>query len=169
MKVLLRDTWQQVKPPAVGQTVHVIGSFDKTGTCIVDNSHNYLILEPDYLMSATVVADTVGCMRKAVMQERVKATGDISKAMVYGNILHALFQAGLEGNNFSTDTLKGHIERIILNNIVSLYQLRQEIPELSVAMEYVMSKTPLLQEWAEKFVKSSPNVCFLPFYDIVWS
>lgn len=144
--------------PALKQTVHVVGTFDRNDTIVVDNAQNYLIIDPDYLMSATVVADTVGCMRKAVMQERVKATGDISKAMVYGNILHAVFQAGLEDNDFSTGNLEHHIDQILLANIQSLYQLREEIPELSVAKHYVMSKLPLLQAWADLYVGGKPKV-----------
>ncbi|KAF8252253.1 hypothetical protein K440DRAFT_393199 [Wilcoxina mikolae CBS 423.85] len=93
-------------------------------------------------------------MRKAVLQERVKATGDISKPMVYGNVLHAVFQSALEGNDFSTERLHLHIDRIVVDNIESFFLLQEEI---SVAVEHVRSKLPLIQEWAKLYLSSKPN------------
>jgi DNA replication ATP-dependent helicase Dna2 len=96
-------------------------------------------------------------MRKAVLQERVRATGDISKPMAYGNILHAVFQAGLEDNDFSTPNLYNHIDRIIIDELESLFLLQEEI---EVATEYVRSKVPIIQEWSTTFItQKKPNVC----------
>lgn len=138
-----------------GAFVHVVGGFDGHGVCVVDNKHNYIIVNPDFLVSATTVADTVSCMRKAVLQERVKATSDISKPMVYGNVLHAVFQSGLEDSDFSTESLHSHLDRIIADNIEGFYLLKEEMP---VAVAHVRSKLPLIQEWAGLFLSSKPNV-----------
>ena len=153
-KVLLRDGWHDtlVYPKAF---VHVVGDFDARGICVVDNNQNYIVVNPDFLVSATTVADTVSCMRKAVLQERVRATGDISKPMVYGNILHALLQASLEDNDFSTENMHNHIDRILLENIESLYILQVDIPN---ATDYVRSKMPLFQDWAKLYLSKRPNV-----------
>jgi DNA replication ATP-dependent helicase Dna2 len=156
-RILLRDSWVQSTPVLQGAVVHVIGDFDDEDICVVDNQRNYIVVNPDVLVSATTVADSVGCMRKAVLQDRVKATSDISKPMVYGNIIHTLFQAALEGHDFSTAALHSHIDRIVSNNIESLYLLREEIAD---AIAYVRAKVPLLQEWAKIFLSARPTVCF---------
>jgi DNA replication ATP-dependent helicase Dna2 len=155
-KVILRDAWFRDTVVTLGSIIHIVGSFDHNGICVVDNEHNFIVTNPDYLISATTVSDTVSCMRKAVLQERVKVTSDISKPMVYGNILHSLFQSGLEDMNFSTVNLYSHADRIIKNNIESLYILREDIP---AATSYVQSKVTLLQDWAKLFLLEKPTVC----------
>jgi DNA replication ATP-dependent helicase Dna2 len=155
-KVWLRDSWTDSTVISPGAFVHIVGSFDRDGVCVVDNKQNYIIVNPDFLVSATTVADTVSCMRKAVLQERVKATGDISKPMVYGNVLHAVFQSALESNDFSTERLHMHIDRVVIDNIESFFLLQEEI---AVAIAHVRSKLPLIQEWANLYLSSKPNVC----------
>src|ERR1700761_38697 len=96
---MLRQSWFET-PATVGSYVHVTGSFDAIGQCVIDNSHNILILHPDHLISATVVADSFGCVRRAVLQDRVKATGEANAPMMYGHILHELFQEALKANEW---------------------------------------------------------------------
>ncbi|CAZ80284.1 unnamed protein product [Tuber melanosporum] len=113
-----------------------------------------IILHPDFLVSSTVVADSFSCVRKAVFQDRVKATGDISKPMVYGNILHSLFQIALEANDFSTVFLRKSIDSLVVRYVESLYMLKEP---LSVAAEYLCSKIHLIQDWASLFVSKKPK------------
>ncbi|PTB76253.1 Dna2-domain-containing protein, partial [Trichoderma longibrachiatum ATCC 18648] len=97
--VQLRGSWFDT-PAHAGAYVHVIGEFSFKGQCIVDDAQNLLILHPDQLISATVVADSFGCMRRAVLQDRVKATSEASPPLVYGTMLHEIFQEALLANNF---------------------------------------------------------------------
>ncbi|KAG0639794.1 DNA replication factor Dna2-domain-containing protein [Tuber brumale] len=113
-----------------------------------------IILHPDFLVSSTVVADSFSCVRKAVFQDRVKATGDISKPMVYGNILHSLFQIPLEANDFSTAFLRKSIDSLVVQYVESLYMLKEPLP---VATEYLCSKIHLIQDWANLFVSKKPK------------
>lgn len=152
--VVLRESWYDTIVTE-GDHLHLIGTFDSTGQCIVDNARNMVILHPDFLVSCTVVADSFGCTRKAVMQDRVKAAGDLSKPMVYGNILHALFQLALEANDFSTIFLNAGIEKLVVEHVESLYVLHEQIP---VAREYLQSKLGLLQDWANTFLAAKPKV-----------
>ncbi|KAL7276348.1 DNA replication endonuclease-helicase Dna2 [Rhizina undulata] len=152
--ILLRDAWFHETRVYEGDYIHLVGSFDISGVCIVDNAHNMVILHPDFLVSSTTVADSFSCMRKAVLQDRVKATGDISKPMVYGNILHALWQAALEGNDFTTEFLHTAIDIIIIQHVESFYVLKEEI---SVARDHTRSKIPLIQNWANTFVSAKPK------------
>lgn len=124
----------------------------------MDDKHNYVVLHPDFLISATTVADTISCLRKSVLQERVKATSDISKPLVYGNILHALFQSALEAHDFSIATLEAFTKKILMDYIQDLFILREEVP---VATEYVRSKFGLLQDWAGRFIGAKPKACYL--------
>lgn len=152
--IVLRESWYDTIVTE-GDHLHLIGIFDSAGQCIVDNARNMVVLHPDFLVSCTVVADSFGCTRKAVMQDRVKAAGDLNKPMVYGNILHALLQVALEANDFSTAFLNSIIDKLVIEHVESLYVLHEQIP---VATEYLKSKLGLLQDWARVFVAARPKV-----------
>lgn len=134
--------------------VHVIGDFDASGQCIIDDDHHMIILHPDHLISSTVVADSFGCTRRAVLQDRVKATSDPSAPLVYGTILHEIFQAAMLANRWDTEWLSELIENVTTRHLEDLYTIKLQIPQ---AVEYLQSKMPELQSWAELFVSSQPK------------
>ncbi|CAG8972787.1 hypothetical protein HYALB_00007712 [Hymenoscyphus albidus] len=150
--VNLRGDWQHT-PVTVKAYVHVIGSFHKS-QCIIDDEKNMLILHPDHLVSATVVADSFGCTRRAVLQDRVKATGDAAPPMVYGTLLHEIFQQALVANRWDSEWLEEVIESVATMHVEDLYTIKIQIPH---AIEYLKSKMPELQAWAELFVSSQPK------------
>jgi DNA replication ATP-dependent helicase Dna2 len=135
--------------------VHVLGIFEPSGRCIIDDENNILILHPDHLISTTVVGDSFGCTRRAVLQDRVKATGEASQPMLYGTILHEIFQAAMLENRWDTEWLTEQIKDICARHIEDLYTIRVQIPQ---AVDYLMSKMGELQAWAELFVFSKPQV-----------
>ncbi len=151
----LRGTWIET-PVTEKAFVHIIGIFDRRGQCIVDDDNNLIILHPDHLISATVVGDSFGCTRRAVLQDRVKATNDSSAPMLYGTILHEIFQTAMLENRWDTEWLDETIEQIATRHLEDLYTIKVQIQE---AAQYLKSKMPELQSWAELFVSSQPKVC----------
>jgi DNA replication ATP-dependent helicase Dna2 len=156
--VHLRDSWVET-PVTPKAFVHVIGLFDTSGRCIIDDTSNLLILHPDHLLSSTVVADSFSCRRRAVLQDRVKATGDTSAPLVYGTILHEMFQAAMLANRWDTEWLTDLVENIAKRHLEDLYTIKLQVPQ---AVEYLLSKMPELQSWAELFVSPQPNVSCAP-------
>jgi DNA replication ATP-dependent helicase Dna2 len=152
--VHLRGTWFET-PVTTKAFVHVIGTFKRNGICIIDDENNMLILHPDHLISSTVVADSFGCTRRAVLQDRVKATSDSSAPLVYGTILHEIFQAAMLANRWDTDWLVELTENIATKHLEDLYKIKLQVPQ---AVEYLQSKMNELQAWAELFVSSQPKV-----------
>lgn len=152
--VHLRGAWFDT--PAHDQAyVHVIGEFTPKGQCIIDDANNMLILHPDQLISATVVADSFGCMRRAVLQDRVKATSEATPPLVYGTILHEIFQEALLENRWDLPFLSKIIERITEKHVEDLYTIKVGLPS---AREHLQSKMIELSYWAKSFVASQPNV-----------
>jgi DNA replication ATP-dependent helicase Dna2 len=152
--VHLRGSWIET-PVTLKAFVHVIGVFDKSGRCFIDDNNNLLILHPDHLLSSTVVADSFSCTRRAVLQDRIKATNDSSAPLVYGTILHEIFQAAMLANRWDIEWLTELIENIAKRHLEDLYTIKLQIPQ---AVEYLLSKMAELQSWAELFVSSQPNV-----------
>ena len=109
---------------------------------------NMLILHPDHLISSTVVADSFGCTRRAVLQDRVKATSAASPPQVYGHILHEIFQEAMKANRWDSEWLGQLIERVVLRFIESIYEIKLEVAE---AVRHLTSKMPELQAWAQVF------------------
>ena len=118
-----------------------------------------LILHPDQLISATVVADSFGCMRRAVLQDRVKATSEASPPLVYGTMLHEIFQEALLANAWDLPFLSKVIDRIAEKHVEDLYTIKVGI---SSAKEHLQSKMIELSYWAKAFVSPQPNVSVCP-------
>ncbi|KUI53133.1 DNA replication ATP-dependent helicase/nuclease dna2 [Cytospora mali] len=151
--VHLRGDW--VDTPAHPKSyVHIIGDFEVNGRCIVDNTKNILILHPDQLISATVVADSFSCMRRAVLQDRVKASSEASAPLVYGTLLHEVFQEALMANKWDPTFLDAVIEKAMKKHIEDLYTIKVSFTD---AREHLSSKMPELRGWADKFISSYPR------------
>ncbi|KIW06674.1 hypothetical protein, variant [Verruconis gallopava] len=151
--ILLRQSWFET-PATVGSYVHVIGEFDAVGQCIVDNTSNILILHPDHLISATVVADSFGCVRRAVLQDRVKVTSEATPPMMYGHILHELFQEAMKANEWTDDSFEKYMRVILPRHYDTMVEIGLNLNQVH---EYLRSKFPEMRAWAELFVCSSPR------------
>ena len=151
--VHLREDWVNT-PVIVNDTINIIGHFTNN-ICIIDNPNGLIILHPDNLVSSTHVADSFKCIRRAVLQDQIKATSETSKPLVYGSIIHELFQTAISKMDFTT----GHLESIILNlvqrYIEQLYSINITPPN---AIADLKEKIWLLQAWAEVFVVAEPTV-----------
>ncbi|KAI8941289.1 hypothetical protein NX059_002519 [Plenodomus lindquistii] len=151
--ITLRQAWFDT-PCTTGSFVHVIGEFSSTGQCCVDDHRNMLILHPDHLISATVVADSFGCLRRAVLQDRVKATSRANAPMLYGTLLHELFQEALKANQWDSAFLLEAIDKILPNKFETILEINSTCDEVK---EHMSSKLPEMQAWAEIFVRSQPR------------
>ena len=146
--ITLRQSWCGT-PCTRNAYVHVIGDFSRDGQCIIDDANNMIILYPDHLISATVVADSFECARRAVLQDRIKATNSSSESQVYGQILHELFQAAMSTKQWGTDQLVRAIEDIASRHLESIYELNLTVP---LVVDALRTKLPELQAWARSFV-----------------
>ena len=155
--ITVRQSWYD-SPYSTGSYVHLIGEFDHAGQCVVDESQNLLILHPDHLISATVVADSFSCTRRAVLQDRVKATSEASEPQIYGHILHEIFQEAMKANRWDTEWLTTVIERIVTRYLETLFEINVELVR---AVDYLKCKVADLQAWAEIFVTARPKVSLM--------
>jgi DNA replication ATP-dependent helicase Dna2 len=113
-----------------------------------------IILHPDHLISATVVADSFTCTRRAVLQDRVKATGRAEQSQVYGHILHEVFGQALEANDWRLERLRTIIKNVVASYVEPLYEINVPVHQ---AIAYLESKMPELMAWAAVFVSAKPG------------
>ncbi|BCR82867.1 bifunctional ATP-dependent DNA helicase/ssDNA endodeoxyribonuclease DNA2 [Aspergillus chevalieri] len=151
--IILRESWFD-SPCSKDSYIHLIGEFDAQGHCIVDDSQNMIILHPDHLISATVVSDSTSCQRRAVLQERIKYSGDIGKAQVFGNVFHEIFQEAMKKNRWDLSSLKSLATNVLSKHVEDLYIIQMTMAQ---AVEYVMGRIPALRSWAETFLRVKPT------------
>ncbi|KAL9053487.1 MAG: hypothetical protein Q9162_004725 [Coniocarpon cinnabarinum] len=148
--ITLRDSWYDTRC-STGSYVHVIGYFDKRGHCVINDDENMLILHPDHLISALAVADSFSCMRKAVLQDRVKAASESTPPIVYGTVLHEIFQEAMMTNRWDEDWLNQTIGTTLDRHMEDLYQTHLTFDSARI---HLQNKIPELQSWAQVFIKS---------------
>jgi len=152
--IILRQTWIDTHCMP-GAYVHVVGQFSNAGRIIIDDAQNLIIVHPDHLVSATAVADSFDCLRKAVLQDRVKATSQTSKPTVYGSILHEVFQIAMRQNKWSSEYLDRLVEETVVRYVEGLFEAGAQ--NTNEAFEELKAKMPELQSWANSFVSAVPS------------
>lgn len=152
---MLRDAWlaTHITP---GAYVHLVGTFPLSGQMIVDDHQNMIIVHPDHLVSATAVANTIDCLRKAVLESRVKATSAVKPPLVYGNILHEVFQTAMHHNKWDLTYLHALVLTVVTRHVEQLYEAGAQ--DMNTALEEINSRMPELSEWASVFVGKEPKV-----------
>ena len=149
--MLLRQSWYDTRCTK-GSYVHIIGSFDNSGQCTIDDADGMVVIHPDHLISATVVGDSFTCTRRAALQDRIKATSRATAPQVYGHIIHEMFGEALRLDQWSRESFQAIIGHILPNYLESLYEIG--VSEADAA-EYLLGKTPDLMGWATLFVRGS--------------
>ncbi|KAJ5217327.1 hypothetical protein N7468_010335 [Penicillium chermesinum] len=151
--ILLRESWFDT-PCSKGSSVHLVGDFDASGQCVIDNTSNMIILHPDHLISATVVADSIDCQRRAVLQDRIKTFSQLEQPQLFGTLFHEVFQEALKANKWDLVSLRSLVEGVLVHHIEDLYAINMSEKE---AAETIMSKVPTVQAWAEIFLHGKPQ------------
>ncbi|RKP33405.1 DNA replication factor Dna2-domain-containing protein, partial [Dimargaris cristalligena] len=150
----LREDWCSTDVK-VGFYVHVIGTFDpQTSQAIIDNAHGTLIVHPDCLISCTQVAGAFMCLRRSVLQDRVREPADPNSAMVYGSLIHQLFQAAIRVNDFSATYLEGLIDRVVRHALSDLYLVGESEVQ---ARAHLVEWSVVLQQWAATYISPVPR------------
>lgn len=169
-----------------GDIVHVIGSFDmekNVPDIHISDEENFLVLHPDILLSGTAIGSSFKCLRLAVLSHRCKwplqmgslATSPLTPGaelredlpptrppsttpeMLYGEMVHLLFERSLVEGDFTNKFVKEQIDEIIAVNQLKLHSIGQET---SQAQEKMAAYVTSLQEWARDHlhVKHSSSI-----------
>ncbi|TPX63675.1 hypothetical protein SpCBS45565_g06433 [Spizellomyces sp. 'palustris'] len=150
----LREDWYSTDVN-VGDYIHVLGVFDPAfNRCIADNEKSLVIVHPDTLVSATYVAESFDCLRKSILQARVRSFGVPTPPLVYGNLLHCLLQTCLAENDFSTRRINEEIDRLVRQSIEELCSIGETE---TVATAHLRESVSGLQQWASKFIGTAPK------------
>ncbi|XP_051779352.1 DNA replication ATP-dependent helicase/nuclease DNA2 [Erpetoichthys calabaricus] len=151
---VLKDDWEST-PVKVGDLIHLEGKCNSDSWTIQRDS-GYLILTPDLLLSGTSVANSIRCMRRAVLSDRFKASDGSSKQMLVGTMLHDIFQKAAIFSDFSEDMLHELARKTLLapRYLGDMYSMKLNQTELKQEVDEYL---PSLASWARDFLEPSPQ------------
>lgn len=163
--ITLRDSWSDT-PLARGDIVRITSisaledatySAHSLGQIMVSDAADspMLIIHPDQMLTATSIADSFDCTRKAVLQSRIRASVETSKPVVYGNILHEVFQKALSANRWDEAFLSAVVDETVTNHVEDLWLLGME--DNILAIEEIRAKMGEMASWARVFVAEKPS------------
>lgn len=78
--------------------------------------------------------------------------------MLYGTLLHELFQEALKANRWDSEFLLNTIDMLLPAKFETILEISSTCEQVK---EHMSSKLPELQAWAEVFVRAEPRVCDL--------
>eukprot|EP01135_Chromosphaera_perkinsii_P003490 Nk52_evm16s245 gene=Nk52_evmTU16s245 len=156
VRVLVREQWMGVAFNA-GDYINVIFS-EVCNECppevVVDNNQNLIIVHPDELIAPTKLTNSMSCMRRAVLGDRVYDFGDTQKYLLYGRLLHDLFEFALSTQQCETSKLEAKIEKLIVTNLEGIFRAEETFEKAkSVMFEYI----PMIQKWKELYLCQTPR------------
>ncbi|XP_029465534.1 LOW QUALITY PROTEIN: DNA replication ATP-dependent helicase/nuclease DNA2 [Rhinatrema bivittatum] len=152
---ILKNDWDLL-PLEAGDIIHLEGEPNWDGTWTIDRDSGYLILYPDILISGTSIANSIRCMRRAVLNEKFKVCDCGSRQMLIGTMLHDIFQrAGTHG--FTQDNLQEIASQVVHGPkyLKDMYEFNLNQDEIKQEVEEYL---PSFTKWANYFLHKSPPV-----------
>uniref|UniRef100_A0AAY5EKR0 DNA replication ATP-dependent helicase/nuclease DNA2 n=1 Tax=Electrophorus electricus TaxID=8005 RepID=A0AAY5EKR0_ELEEL len=147
-----------LKDVAVGDIIHLEGER-VSGSWVIDNDSGYLVLLPDLLISGTSIANSIRCMRRAVLGEMFKTFDGGSKQMLNGSVVHDVFQKAAMSLDFSL----GKLEELASEHVPLCYAIRYSLKLTQADMKQEVEEyLPALAEWAKDYLYTSPELSLVP-------
>lgn len=88
----------------------------------IDNDSGTVIVDPEELIAVTSISESSECLRRTVLKGKLKYTlGKTSPSLLYGNILHSLFQTYIVSKVLTKDFLLLKLKEYIHDSIEDLY------------------------------------------------
>jgi DNA replication ATP-dependent helicase Dna2 len=135
--------------------VHILGECSSSTILLNFSTPHLLILHPDILISSTSISAAVSCVRKPILQARLRTTCPPSQAVHFGNVLHELFQICLQQSKWDEAFIRDAAERVIRRGVAKWWSIGMELDE---ALAQTLERSKAFMSFADKFVRSSPIV-----------
>ncbi|XP_008060479.1 DNA replication ATP-dependent helicase/nuclease DNA2 [Carlito syrichta] len=155
-RCILRNDWYSVLVEP-GDIIHLEGDCT-SDTWIIDKSFGYLILYPDMLISITSIANSIRCMRRAVLSETFRSSDPATRQMLIGTILHEVFQKAVS-DSFAPEKLQELAFQTIqeIRHLKEMYRLNLNQDEIKQEVEEYL---PSFSKWAGDFMHKNSSADF---------
>ncbi|XP_074088489.1 DNA replication ATP-dependent helicase/nuclease DNA2 isoform X2 [Macrotis lagotis] len=151
---ILRNEWDDllIEP---GDIIHLEGEH-KADAWIIDKDFGYLTLYPDVLISGTSIANSIRCMRRAVLSENFRSCDPNSHQMLIGTVLHEIFQKAIT-DSFAQEKLQELALQTVqeIKYLKEMYHLNLKEDEFKQEIEDYL---PSFSKWAEDFMEKPTSL-----------
>lgn len=141
----------------LGDIVHIPTLHTNTKSdiiTVINNTQGFIVVHPDRLLSSTAVAESTFCLRKSVLQQKIKAIGDYSEALVHGNMIHRIIQNALSTQDFSMKALEQEAQRVVYSSLDELYAIDQQE---ETALQIIQQQLPGIKAFGDTYVSQQPK------------
>eukprot|EP00727_Mastigamoeba_balamuthi_P006108 m51a1_g2116 putative dna replication helicase dna2 (856) ;mRNA; f:1657496-1662110 len=117
---------------------------------VSQSGDNLFILNPDVLVSPTLLGSCFQCTRKTILQEKFKG-GETNRHALMGNLAHDVFEDALSSGEFTRQRMTSSIQRVIAKRIPHLWSVGDSDVGAAVALTRMID--PVLK-WSSAYFKS---------------
>ncbi|XP_012939097.1 DNA replication ATP-dependent helicase/nuclease DNA2 isoform X2 [Aplysia californica] len=136
-----------------GDIVNIIGERSGAEYVISDKS-GLIVINPDLLLSGTLVVSSVFCLRKSVLNEKYKGMDTGNAHMLYGSIIHSLFQSVLR-DGLLQETEISRVAQTLLGTAKFLHDMYSRGMQEKSVMDEINNYIPALKSWLENHSECS--------------
>ena len=143
-----------------GDTINVIGSFssadpDLPPSISITASTNLLIHHPDHLLTPSALSSAPHCTRRPVLTSLLRSTSPSTPVLVYGNILHEIFQQSLRSGQWDTHWIENKIDQALGAKLGELVSVGVSV---ETARRDILDRAKGVSMFGQKYVSDTPKV-----------
>ncbi|KAF9261112.1 Dna2-domain-containing protein [Marasmius fiardii PR-910] len=159
--VFLVDCWAQTDVRS-GDVVNILGEFTPlpqssssvTSSITISSKHNILILHPDTLITSTALSTAAHCHRKALLSGLIRSSTDVTPSLVWGNMLHTVFQICLGAKRWDDAWLDQQIDEVVRSNLADLVRIEMNV---EMARSQVKARAKGIQTFFKRYLSVEPK------------
>lgn len=155
----VKGDWLRCLPKDPPFIVHAV--FESC--LVIDDDSGFLVAYPDTLISATLIADSISCSRRAVLSARTQASVEDSKpsaSLISGSIVHDIIEKAMLEGRYDADFLGRLVPGAVRKSLVDIFCAEQEEATLIHQVQGLLDRFP---SWAENYLVNPPTTqdCFI--------
>lgn len=148
INIMVRDHWTSLNFK-VNDVIHIIATNENGRYQLVDKDQNLLIWNPDTLISATRIADAVGCKRKSIINQKFAGPGVVGLPLILGTIVHSLFQQCLTSKRLDEEFVSAVISEEINLHIYEIYMIDKSSEDIK---NMVLEHFSYIKDWIKAYI-----------------
>ncbi|THH11174.1 hypothetical protein EW146_g8137 [Bondarzewia mesenterica] len=157
-KIILRDDWADTNIHP-GDTVNILGIFtlsspDHSPIIILTSSSNLLIHHPDLLLTPTALSSAPHCTRRPILTSLLRTTSPSTPVLVYGNILHDVFQQSLRSGRWDSRWIENKVDSALNASLGELFRVGVSV---ETARREILDRARGVSAFGKKYIGCTPK------------
>jgi DNA replication ATP-dependent helicase Dna2 len=139
--------------------LNIVGRFDTSPNgqkiITVTTLENLLIHHPDTLLTPSLLASAPNCQRRPLVTALVRALSPPTPALVYGTVLHDVFQQCLRERRWDASWIDARVDTTLS---MAFGNLVRAGVTLSVAKDEILRRAAGIETFGDRYIGDNPKV-----------